>query len=286
MKRLLWTTATLLVLSTPSFAETSRTVSDCTSTGLTYTPGSRGQDYAIGTDGKICGTSSGSGGAGDASAANQASQITQETAFNTALGVIGNSEWSGSGNATVISLLKYIALGVAGPVPTGTNGIGTIDPTTAANWGIGAPAAATPAKGVLRLGRAASTDPTAVTDGQSVAPMMSLNGKQVVLPFTIKELAVRGTADSTDGSAHTIIASAGGSLKNYITDWECHNTSATNITVTFTDSVSTKILVPATGGNNKSLQVPLVTAAATAFQFTASTGVSTVTCNAQGFTGL
>lgn len=97
---------------------------------------------------------------------------------------------------------------------------------------------------------------------------------------------VRGTADSTDGAAHTIIASAGGSLKNFITDWECSNTSATSVTVTFNDSVSTKVIVPAGGGNNKSLQVPLVTAAATAFQFTSSTGASTITCNAQGYTGL
>lgn len=131
-----------------------------------------------------------------------------------------------------------------------------------------------------------STAQTAVTTGQMTGLPCGLDGKLTNLPYAVKELMVRGTVDSTDGSAHTIIASAGGSSKNYITDWECANTSSTTVTVTFNDSVSTKIIVPAGGGNNKSLHIPLVTAAATAFQFTASTGVSTVTCSAQGYTGL
>jgi hypothetical protein len=180
-----------------------------------------------------------------------------------------------------------------------TAGLNTNGPKTSANsaptvlatdeaaiplWGHGATAAAVPANGVLDIGRGASTEPTAVTDGQSVAKMLTLAGKTVTLPYAPKELAVRGSVTSTDTGAHTIIASAGGSLKNYITDWECSNSSATSTLVTFNDSAATIIIVPAGGGNNKSLHIPLATAAATAFTFTSGTGVSTVYCSAQGYT--
>jgi hypothetical protein len=37
------------------------------------------------------------------------------------------------------------------------------------------------------------------------------------------------------------------------------------------------------GVNNFHMGVPIVTAAATAFTFTASTGTTTVACNAQGY---
>lgn len=168
-----------------------------------------------------------------------------------------------------------------------TLGANVTNPNSPPAWGIGAYAAALPANGNAIGGRGSSAEPTAVTDGQTVAPQLSLGGKTITLPYSVKELAVRGTADSTDGAAHTILAAASGSNKTYITDIECGNTSATGVTVTFNDTVSTKLPVPPNfGGNNKTFHIPLVTAAATAFQFTASTGVTTITCNAQGYTGL
>lgn len=134
--------------------------------------------------------------------------------------------------------------------------------------------------------RAATSAPTAVSDGQLVAALCGIEGKRVTLPYAIKELQVRGAASGTDGSAHSIIASAGGSLKNYVTDLECYNTSATTITMTFSDAASSVFIVPAGAGFMKTFNVPLATAAATAFSFTASTGVTTAGCAAQGFTGL
>lgn len=133
--------------------------------------------------------------------------------------------------------------------------------------------------------RAATTAPTAVTDGQAVFYQCGAEGKQIVLPYAIKELAVRGTGSGTDNAAHTIIASAGGSLKNYITSMQCSNTSSTTTTITTNDSASSVFIVPAVGGTNLVFPVPLVTAAATAFTFTATAGVTTMTCNAQGYTG-
>jgi hypothetical protein len=134
--------------------------------------------------------------------------------------------------------------------------------------------------------RAATAAPTAVTDGQKVNAMCGAEGKAVTLPYSIKELDVRGTASGTDNAAHSIIASAGGSLKNYITDVQCGNSSSTSTFVTFSDAASSQMYVPGQGGNNFHLNVPLATAAATAFSFTASTGVTTMVCNAQGYTGL
>lgn len=134
--------------------------------------------------------------------------------------------------------------------------------------------------------RAATAAPTAVTDGQAIFMLCGAEGKQVFLPYTIKELAVRGTANTTGTGATTIIASAGGSLKNYVTGLQCSNTSATTVTITMSDSASSVFIVPANGGSNISFAIPLATAAATAFTFTSSSGVTTLYCSAQGYTGL
>lgn len=137
-------------------------------------------------------------------------------------------------------------------------------------------------------GRAATAAPTAVTDGQIVRQLYTPEGRVVTAPYSIKETMVRGTTTSTDTAAHTIIASAGGSLKNYITNVECGRTDAgaTAITLTFNDSASTVVILPSGGATNIQFTIPLATAAATAFQVTSGTGVSTLYCSAQGYTGL
>jgi hypothetical protein len=152
--------------------------------------------------------------------------------------------------------------------------------------GVGTPGASSPTTDLAIGGEARTSEQTAVTNGQNVKAAFDTIGRQIKLDFAPTALWVTGSASSTDGSAHTVIAAGAGSLKNYITDWECSNTSATSVRVTFTDSASTTVIVPAGGGNNKSLRIPIATAAATAFQFTASTGVSTVYCSAQGFQGI
>lgn len=141
---------------------------------------------------------------------------------------------------------------------------------------------------LLEGGRAATAAPTAVTDGQAIAKQLTAEGRTVTAPYSIKELMVRGTATSTDTSAHTIIASAGGSLKNYITAVQCGRTDAGSsaLTITFNDSASTVVILPAGGATNITFPTPLATAAATAFQFTFGTGVTTGYCSAQGYTGL
>jgi hypothetical protein len=102
---------------------------------------------------------------------------------------------------------------------------------------------------------------------------------------------VRGHATSTDTSAHTLIAAGTTGIKTYITGIQCSRSDAgtTPITLTFSDDVSSTMDIPdaGNGGANNFVLTgsPLATAAATAFTFTSSSGVTTVKCNAQGFQG-
>ena len=53
--------------------------------------------------------------------------------------------YAGSGGCTVVACLKGLYAGITGSIPSGTNPIGTVNPTTAANWAIGATGSAVPA---------------------------------------------------------------------------------------------------------------------------------------------
>lgn len=201
----------------------------------------------------------------------------------------GNSIQLARGSTTTISCIT--ASGTASVVVL--TGSGNPSPAAAPDFSQASAVGGQAARGASVSGnplyegcRGTTAAPTAVTDGQMVDAICGEDGKRVGLPYAIKELQVRGTASGTDGSAHSIIASAGGSLKNYITDLECYNTSAVTITVTMSDAASSVFIVPAGLGFMKTFNVPLATAAATAFSFTASTGETTVGCSAQGFKGL
>jgi hypothetical protein len=177
--------------------------------------------------------------------------------------------WNGSGTPNALNLLNgiYNAAASAAYVNGGTYA------SFSATGGFGA-----------------STEPTKVTTGTAVHGLFDLVGKTITSPYANRENYVRGTATSTDTGAHSVIASAGGSLKNYITGIQLGRTDAgtTAITVTFNDSASTVVVLPGlTGGatTNFSFHVPLATAAATAFTFTCSSGVTTAYCSAQGYTG-
>lgn len=159
---------------------------------------------------------------------------------------------------------------------------------TLAAQGVGTTAAAVPAQAIYMGCRAATAQPTAVTDGQLVGPMCGTGGQQVVTPYAPAAFRVSGTATGTDTAAHSIIASAGGSLKNYITGVQCGRSDAgtSPIVLTFSDASSSIMILPNGGNGGASNMVflsPLATAAATAFTFTSGTSTSTVYCNAQGF---
>jgi hypothetical protein len=160
----------------------------------------------------------------------------------------------------------------------------------AAQAGTATNGATYPGSSIGIAGRAKSAAPTAASDGQIQPLWVDLTGKAVTSPYAARELMVRGAASTTGTGATTLIAAGGASIKTYITDIECGRTDAgtSAITVTFNDSASTVLVLPNSGGgggNVKAFNVPLVTAANTAFTFTAGTGVTTLYCAAQGFSG-
>lgn len=135
--------------------------------------------------------------------------------------------------------------------------------------------------------RAATAAPTAVTDGQAIAAQCGAEGARVTRPYAIKEIMVRGSTGAITNTTQTsIIASAGGSLKNYITAIQCANSGATTSILTFTDAAATILINPAGGGGSWNFPIPLATAAATAFQVTPGSSSTSQYCSAQGYTGL
>jgi hypothetical protein len=142
------------------------------------------------------------------------------------------------------------------------------------------------------LCQALSAEPSQATTANPQKIFCDLVGKLVMSPYANRELMVRG-ANSTTGTAATAftgISAPGASIKVYLTDVNCGRSDAgtTAIVVTLNDTSSTPIVIPANGGgggNNKHFLVPLVFAANTAPTFTSGTGVSTLYCDAQGFTG-
>jgi hypothetical protein len=139
-------------------------------------------------------------------------------------------------------------------------------------------------------GRAATTLPTAVTDGQKVALMLSKDGKLVNTPYAPEELAVRGTATTTGSSPVTLIAAQGAGVSIKVAAVQCFRTdnATTEVHVTLNDTETTGSgtqvpVVPTTSGAAFVLPVPLIVAANTALTFTPSASITSITCNAQGF---
>ena len=100
---------------------------------------------------------------------------------------------------------------------------------------------------------------------------------------------VSGAGNATGTGATTIIAAPTASgFRIYVTGVQCARTDAgtTAIFVTLNDTSSTIIVLPNSGGgggNNQVYQSPLTVGRTTALTFTASSGTSTVYCNAQGY---
>jgi hypothetical protein len=216
---------------------------------------------------------------GVATAANQATgntsaatTATNTTAMSSVLGTTTDNPSTGCPNSTGAGTIMACNKALVAAAQAGT-----------ANTGSSVPASA-----ILIGCRAATSAPTAVTDGQLVAPQCNPYGKIVVDPFASSSFRVSGKATSTDTSAHTLIAAGTGSLKNYITDIQCsrNDGGTTPITLTFSDTASSTMMIPNAGNggiNNFHTNSPFVTAAATAFTFTSGTGTTTVSCNAQGY---
>lgn len=184
--------------------------------------------------------------------------------------------------------------GVAPTMGNGTSGTGVqrfaeaSDATANANKGQGATAASVPSGAVYEACRGATAAPTAVTDGQLVGALCGVEGKQIMLPYAIKELMVRGSTGAQTGTgaqAFTGISAPAGSLKFYMTGLQCSNTGSTTSLITLNDTATSSFINPAGGGNNPPFLVPLVWAANTAPTANFITSSTSQYCSAQGYTG-
>jgi hypothetical protein len=101
---------------------------------------------------------------------------------------------------------------------------------------------------------------------------------------------VSGSASATGTGATQIIAAPTTTRRIYVTSVQCgRNDAGTSaIFATLNDNASTVVVVPNSGGgggSNMTFPSPLTVPAATALTFQASSGVTTLYCNAQGYTG-
>jgi hypothetical protein len=101
---------------------------------------------------------------------------------------------------------------------------------------------------------------------------------------------VTGAGSATNTSATAIIAAVSTARRIYVTAAQCGRTDAgtTAIHVTLNDDASTVVVLPNSGGGSFVPVVfpnPLTVTASSGLTFTASDSITTIYCNAQGFTG-
>lgn len=194
----------------------------------------------------------GSGG-GSASGGGGGGAVTIADGADVAQGSIADAAWSGSGNGTVVSLLKKAISYLAGSF--------TIQGTVAATGTVGASQVST---WTMQPGNTANTTPW----------LVDINGGTAA--------AQSGFITSTGTAAATIIASPGTGVALFIGSAQFSNTSTAQAVVTLSDTKSTQLIVPANGGSNVTFQPPLPLAANTPLTFTTSAATTTILASAQG----
>lgn len=115
-------------------------------------------------------------------------------------------------------------------------------------------------------------------------------GRQIINPFAPSGSYVYGNASATDTTSTSVIAAAGGSLRNYITNLSITNTGATTVLITLQDgsggTTLWRTIAVAAGGSNITFTIPIRTTANTALFFAAGGSSTTVYVSAAGFTAL
>lgn len=105
--------------------------------------------------------------------------------------------------------------------------------------GAGASGAATVGNPVLNGSRAATANPTAVTNGQTVANMADKMGRQVTTLISVRDLYTQNTTTITASTTETsILATGGASVFHDLSMMLISNTSATAVTVDIRDALA------------------------------------------------
>lgn len=183
------------------------------------------------------------------------------------------------------SAVNVAQFGGTNVVNGGTAGIQSVGGSTATNVAL--------TENPLNLGaQAVSSENSAATTARKVQLVADLVGKLITLPYANPENFVSGvTAAITDTTNTSVIASAGGSLRNYITHIIVTNSHATVSTVVEIRDGATTVLyrgyaLAAGGGFSVTLPVPLRGTAATAITASCITTGSNVYVSASGYKGL
>jgi len=194
---------------------------------------------------------------------------------------------TGTGTITISSNASPVSSVVAlsSPIPPGSNVIGSETNSAAILAAALAPAPL----------RSAVTPAPTVADGAPVPAQGSKDGATVTNFGGGADVRVSGAANTTAGSATTLIQLAAVTYKIYMTGLQCFRTDAgtSEIYVTLNDTATSVFgIPPVTSGGGfifTNMASPLVVTAAvsskTTLQFTVSTGTTTVYCNAQGYYG-
>lgn len=155
----------------------------------------------------------------------------------------------------------------------------------------GAAGSAVPANILLQGLRAQNVEATAVTNSASVAQAADLVGKTIILPYANPENFENGTtAAITDTTSTSVIASAGGSLRHYVTDCMVTNSHATVGTFVQILDGSTVLdsgfAAAAGGGFSRTYPVPRRGTAATALNCQATTTGANFKCSCGAYKGV
>lgn len=195
----------------------------------------------------------------------------------------------GTTNVAVIAgttALKTDVSSVAGTatVTAGVNGMLAVGGNTATNVAITSDPVLIGAQGV-------SSENSAVTTARGVQLVADLVGKLITLPYANPENFVNGTtAAITDTTSTSTIASAGGSLRNYITSacvTNSHATVGTFVKILEGSNIIWEVYAaPLGGGACATFPVPLKGAAATAINCQPVTTGANVICTASGYKGI
>lgn len=165
----------------------------------------------------------------------------------------------------------------------GANGSQAVGGTVATNVAITA--------NPINLGaQAVSSENSAVTTARQVQLVADLVGKLITLPYANPENFVNGTTSAiTDTTSTSVIASAGGSLRNYITS--CIVTNSSSTVGTFVKILDGSTIIwegyaTTSGGWTTSFPVPLRGTAATAINAQAVTTGANFIVSCAGYKGI
>lgn len=131
----------------------------------------------------------------------------------------------------------------------------TVNPGTAANWGVGATGAAVPANSPYVAGNAITALPTAATAGNLTGLSVDKFGRAVVLPGTTRDNVGTQTTTISNSTTETTIVTAGGAgVFNDITKLIVSSTAAsgTDTRIDFRDTTAGTIIfsLEVRGGSN------------------------------------